>query len=172
MRSLDRATAILEGLLIILFLSLMVALTFLLVVFRALYTHSHIQWANMVLGQIDWTEPMVRLLVLWITFLGASLLTRDNKHIKIDLISPFLPPKWLPVREFILSVAGMGVISFMIKASFDCVRLEMNLESTLFMGIPSWVGQIILPAGFSVIFFRLLLRGVDQILKLTTGKGE
>jgi len=51
--------------------------------------------------QVDWFEPFVRLLVLWLTFLGASLITKENKHIKIDLMGSLLPDKWLPFRDII-----------------------------------------------------------------------
>ena len=71
LRLIDKGLAKVEGWLIVIFLGLMVTLTFLQVILRALYTHGHVQWANAIMGQVDWTEPFVRLLVLWITFLGA-----------------------------------------------------------------------------------------------------
>ena len=95
----DRILTRIEGWLIIAMLSLMVIFTFFQVVLRGLYTHGHLSWANTLMGQIDWSEPLVRLLILWITFLGASLLTRDGKHIQIDLFASILPPRWVPLRD-------------------------------------------------------------------------
>ena len=145
----------------------MISLTFLQVVFRALYTRFHIQWANAVLGQMDWSEPFVRLLVLWLTFLGASLLTGDNKHIKIDIMSYCLPAHWQPFREIILSVACMLIALLMIKASIGYIRMEMNFGGFLFARLPTWIGQIILPVGFTMILFRYLIKGTHQILEIT-----
>ena len=162
MNWIDRLIAHVEGWLIIVFLGLMVTLTFLQVILRDLFTFAHIQWANMVMGLMDWTEPMVRLFVLWLTFLGASLLTDDRKHIKIDLMSTLLPQKWQPFRELILCVACVIVMSFMVKASIGYVKLEMEFGEALFLSIPTWAGELILPIGFSLILFRFILQGIDH----------
>ncbi|MFH1350179.1 MAG: TRAP transporter small permease [Pseudomonadota bacterium] len=171
LKLLDQILARIEGWLIVLFLSLMVSLTFLQVILRALYTHGHIQWANAILGQVDWAEPFVRLLVLWVTFLGASLLTRENKHIKIDLMSAFLPKKWMPYRELILSMACVLISAFMLKACIDYVNMEMGSGGHLFLKLPTWIGQLILPVGFIMIIFRFSLRGIEQALEII-GNGK
>ena len=166
LRSIDKALARIEGWLIVVFLGLMVAATFVNVLLRALYTHGQMQWANTILGQVDWADPLARLLVLWLTFLGASLLTGVGKHIKIDLLPSLLPPKWLPFRELVLSIACMLIVALMLKASLDYVAIEMTFGAHLFLKLPAWVGMLILPVGFSMILFRFLLRGVEQVVEL------
>lgn len=169
MRWLDRVIAVVEGWLIVIFLGLMVTLTFFQVILRGLFTHAHIQWANAVMGYFDWTEPMVRLFVLWLTFLGASLLTGEHKHIKIDLMSTLLPKRWQPFRELILSLTCVIVMAVMVTASIGYLRLEMEFGGTMFLEIPAWIGQLILPAGFSLILFRFFLQGFDQVMALFKG---
>ncbi len=166
LRFINKAVENLERALIITSLSLMVLLTFLNIMLRTLYTHGHILWANTLLGQVDWTEPFVRLLVLWITFLGASLITGQNRHIRIDMMRSLLPPGWLPVREIILSVCCMIICALMLKASIEYILIEMDYGSNLFFGVPSWVYQLILPAGFSVMIFRFFLGALEQSMGL------
>jgi len=160
----DTAIARFEGWLLILFLSLMVSLTFLQVLFRSLFIYAHIGWANDLMGSIDWAEPFVRLLVLWVTFLGASLLTGENKHIKIDLLTQIIPAPWLPLLDVLLSLAGALVTALMLKASLFYVGTEMSFGGKLFLGIPTWVGQLILPAGFLFMCFRFLVRMLSSAL--------
>lgn len=169
LKTIDKALARIEGWLIVLFLWSMVLLAFVQIILRTLYTHAHMQWANFILGQVDWAEPCARLLVLWITFLGASLVTGDNKHIKIDLMSAILPPKWLPVRELVLSTACVLISALMLKASIDYVRLEFTFGGQLFLKLPTWIGQLIIPVGFSLILFRFLLRGMEQVIGIFRG---
>jgi len=166
LKRIDAAIARIEGWLIVIFLGLMVCLTFLQVILRALFTHAHVQWANTIMGQFDWTEPFVRLLVLWLTFLGASLLTGDKKHIKIDLMSAVLPSKWQPFREVIISTACVLIMALMVKASFGYVRIEMSFGSPMFLSIPTWVGQLIMPVGFTLLLFRFFLQGLDRSVAL------
>jgi C4-dicarboxylate transporter DctQ subunit len=160
----DTAIARFEGWLLILFLSLMVFLTFLQVFLRSLFIYIHMGWANDLMGSLDWAEPFVRLLVLWVTFLGASLVTGENKHIKIDLLSQILPLSWRPPLDVLLSLAGALVAALMFKASLFYVSTEMSFGGKLFLNVPNWIGQLILPAGFLLIGFRFLVRSLFSAL--------
>lgn len=166
LRWIDKALARFEGWLIVILLWLMVTFTFVQVCLRGLYTHAHLQWANSLMGYLDWSEPFVRLLVLWLTFLGASLITGENKHIKIDLFSTLLPLKWQRTRELVLSVVCVVISAIMVKASIDYINMEMEFGGSMFLNLPNWAGQMILPAGFALILFRFSLRAVDQGLRI------
>jgi TRAP-type C4-dicarboxylate transport system permease small subunit len=158
----DKGLVRLEVWVIIFFLSLMVIFTFTQVCLRGLYTHGHVQWANAMMGRIDWSEPLVRLLVLWLTFLGASLITGESKHIKIDLFSTLLPKKWHPVREFILSIVCVIISAIMLFVCAGYVKIEMQFGGTLFLSLPSWIGELILPVGFALILFRFFVKTIDN----------
>lgn len=160
----DKAIARFEGWFLILFLSLMVSLTFLQVILRSLFIYAHLDWANNLMGSLDWAEPFVRLLVLWVTFLGASLVTGENKHIKIDLLTQIIPASWLPVLNILLSLAGALVTALMLKASLFYVGTEMSFGGNLFLNVPNWIGQLILPVGFLLMCFRFLVRGLSSAL--------
>jgi C4-dicarboxylate transporter DctQ subunit len=169
LRWIDNTLAMLEGWFIVILLYLMVILTFIQVSLRGLYTHIHLQWANTLMGHLDWSEPFVRLLVLWLTFLGASLVTGDNKHIKIDLFSTLLPPKWQRARELILSVVCILISAIMLTVCADYITIEMEFGGRMFLNLPNWIGQLILPVGFAFILFRFLLRAIDQGLQIARG---
>lgn len=162
----DTAVARFEGRLLIFFLSLMVSLTVLQVILRSLFVYAHLDWANTLMGSIDWAEPFVRLLVLWVTFLGASLVTGEDKHIKIDLFTQVIPTHWRPPLGVLLALSGALVAGFMLKASLFYVGTEMSFGGKLFLGIPTWVGQIILPLGFLLICLRFLIRALSSGLAI------
>lgn len=172
LRKIERRLAKVEGWFIIALLSAMVLLTSVQVVLRNLHIHGHIRHANLLLGQIDWADPLARLLVLWVTFLGASLLTTENKHIKIDILSGILPSEWLPFRETILCVAAALVCGLMFGGSLGYVRVEYLSGAILFLGIPSWVTQLILPIGFFLMLLRFLLRAADELATLIRGRAR
>ena len=169
LKSIDRTLARLEGRLLCIFLWELVILTFIQVCLRGLYTHFHAQWANTIMGYMDWSEALVRLLVLWLAFLGASLLTGENKHIKIDLFSSLLPDTWLPLREAILSAICVMISAIMLRVSLGYITIEIKFGGTTFLDLPSWIGQLILPVGFALILFRFFLRTLDQGLDFARG---
>ena len=168
----DNALARLEGWIVIILLWVMVAFTFIQVCLRGLYTHGHLQWANRLMGHVDWSEPLVRLLVLWLTFFGASLLTKDKRHIKIDLFSSVLPPTWLRLREIILATVCVAISGVMVKVCVDYIRLERTFGGSLFLDLPNWIGQLILPIGFASILFRFLVRALEQMVVLWGGEAR
>ncbi len=166
LRRIERGLARVEGWFIIALLAAMVGLTFFQVLLRNLYAYGGVQEANLILGEIDWAEPLVRLSVLWLTFLGASMVTGENRHIKIDLLTGILPRAWQPFRELILCIGSALVCSFMVKASLDYVGMEFQAGVTPFLGIPSWVTQLILPIGFFLIVLRFLARAAWELAAL------
>ena len=165
LRSIDRCIARWEGRLVVVFLCLMISLSFLQVLLRTLATHAGISWAHALLGHTAWTDVFVRLLMLWLAFLGASLLTRENGHIRIDALATVLPERVRPFREAILSLAAATISGILCAASIRVVRMEMEFGGDLFSGVPTWIGQLILPAGFLMITFRFLIRSLEQALR-------
>ena len=71
-----------ETALLVLVLGFMVVFAFLQVVLRNIFDEG-----------ILWGDILLRHLVLWVGFIGASLATREQKHINIDLFSRWLPEK-------------------------------------------------------------------------------
>lgn len=159
-----------EKRLVIISFSLMVIFSFLNVVLRALYTKFNIQFANTLLTSIDWSEPFARLMVLWITFLGASLLTKDNRHIRIDIMGHFLSPFLLSIRELILSLACAVICFFMLYASIGYISMEMQYGTSTVMGVAAWKWQIIILLGFGLMLFRFSLNTLKEIIKISSGK--
>lgn len=165
----DDLLARLEGWLIVGMLWLMVLLTFVQVALRSLYAYGHLQWANTLLGYIDGSGPFASLLVLWLTFLGASLLTRDGKHIHIDIMSGLLPKRWHPAREVLLASVSLIISAIMLTVCIHYVRMEMAFGGTTAFHVPVWAAQTILPAGFALLCFRFLIRLLHGSIRLLRG---
>ncbi|MEW6034277.1 MAG: TRAP transporter small permease [Chloroflexota bacterium] len=49
-----------------------------------LYEVVHRYWLR---GSVPWTDELSRLLLVWMIFLGAALVTRVGGHIRVDLVS-------------------------------------------------------------------------------------
>ncbi|RLC29090.1 MAG: hypothetical protein DRH37_08230, partial [Deltaproteobacteria bacterium] len=165
----DEILARAEGWLVTTFVWSMVILMFVQVCLRDLYTHAHFQWANAMMGYMDWSEPFARLLVLWLTFLGASLVTREERHIRIDLFGAFFPKNWLPIREFVLSLVCVLISAILLWVCVVYVRMELGYGETLFSHFPAWIGELIIPAGFALMLFRFILKSIDRGIEIFKG---
>lgn len=154
---LDDKLAAVEGWLLVALVSLMVGLSFAQVVLRNLFR----------LG-LPWADIVLRHMVLWAGFVGASLATRQGRHIAIDVVSRFLPAaarRWLSAS---LHGAACLISLLLARASWSFLAAERLGRTTLLGGIPTWWAQSIILVGFGLMAFRFGLRAA----LLATGRLE
>jgi TRAP-type C4-dicarboxylate transport system permease small subunit len=106
---------------------------------------------------IAWAEPLLRLMVLWVGMLGAMLATHDNKHIRIDIISRYLPPHYRRLSSRLTSSVSALVCTLLAYHSGRLVFFEWQDGTEAFTGMPAWVAELILPIGFSIMALRFAL---------------
>jgi TRAP-type C4-dicarboxylate transport system permease small subunit len=107
-----------------------------------------------------WGEPLLRLLVLWITLLGALAATRDGHHIRIDALSRFLGPTARGRVRRLTDGFAAGVCGLLAWHGGRLVQMEWQDGLELFAGVPAWLGELIIPAGFGLMALRLALQAL------------
>lgn len=112
-------------------------------------------------------DAIVRHMLLWVGFLGAGLATRGGMHIRIDLASKILSPKHMQFARVFTDIFSVIVGSLLVYASFNFVKLEYKAaDELLFMHIPIWMMESIIPIGFLIITLRFASKGVQNFLRL------
>jgi len=105
-----------------------------------------------------WSGEVLRHLVLWICFVGASLATKYDRHIRMDILTRHVSEKWRLFLHVLSSLASCGVCLVLTYASTLTVLEEYHdATSSNIFNIPMWVLQIIIPIGFSFMTFRFFL---------------
>lgn len=120
------------------------------------------------LGQSPmWLEPLTRHLVFLSAFLGGSLATSKNVHIKVDLLTKLVEKssskvvKWL--HHNIINLFCLITCVALMKASYDFFIVEKEFGSPAFLHIHSSYLVGIIPFGMGLIslrFLNLLLIGI------------
>ena len=137
-----------EGHLIVLILSLMILLSFGQMLLRNFFDQG-----------IIWGDTLLRQWVLWLGFLGASMAAKQNKHISIEVFSNFLSPYWKQIIKSFTQLAAGIISGFLAWAAWSFMIFEKESESVLFLDLPVWIFQIILPYSFMVIALRFIISG-------------
>ena len=158
-RQIENILGRIEALSVTVLLSLMILLSFSQVLLRNFFNDG-----------ILWGDIFIRQLVLWVGFLGASLAVRDSKHISIDFLPYFLPKAWGKLIQFIVNFIAGVISGFLALAAVRFVQFEMEGSATLFLNIPVWIFQIILPYSFCVISARFLFKALEAVF--TTGNPQ
>ncbi len=111
----------------------------------------------------DLGRLLLRNLVLWIGFIGATLATREGKHINIDVISRSLPPLGRAVVEVCIHLFSCFICGLLTYASLKFVRNEAEMGTTTLLSIPIWILEAILPLTFGLMAFRFALRSIKAL---------
>ncbi|HUU50072.1 MAG TPA: TRAP transporter small permease [Nitrospinota bacterium] len=154
-KDIDQFLKRVEETILISFVILMVFLAFFQVVLRNIFS-----------AGIIWADIFLRHLVLWIGLLGAVLVTSERRHIKIDIFSKFFSEKAQPKIYLGMDTLSLFVTILLTKASYTFVVSEKLGGSLLFLNIPTWVMESIIPIAFALISLHFLIRIFEGIYEI------
>jgi TRAP-type C4-dicarboxylate transport system permease small subunit len=144
-----------EQTLIVTFLGFMILIAFLQIVLR-----------NFFITGLDWGDSLLRNLVLWIGFIGATLATREGKHINIDAVSRWLPPLGKNVVTLITHLFSFSICCLLTYAALKFIKNEAQMGNRTFLSLPAWVPEMILPMTFGLMSFRFGLRSIKNLSEM------
>jgi TRAP-type C4-dicarboxylate transport system permease small subunit len=121
---------------------------------------------------IDWGDPMLRVLVLWVGMLGAVVASRDERHITVDVASRVLPGRVRDLASAVTCLFASGVSGIVAWHAARFVASEREYETVAFAGIPAWLLESVIPFAFAAIATRYLLRSGTHVVAALSGKGE
>lgn len=129
-----------------------------LMVFMVLY---QIVLRNFFSSGIIGGDVFVRHLLLWVGFLGAGLATRGGMHIRIDIASKVLNQKGLKVARVLTDIFSVIICSLLVYASYSFVKIGYeSADKLLFMNLPIWFMESIIPIGFLIMTLRFASKGI------------
>ena len=151
----DELIARVEETLVVSFLGFMIFIAFLQIVLRNFFSTG-----------LDWGDALLRNLVLWIGFIGATLATKEGKHINIDVISRWLPSMGKNVVRLITHLFSFLVCCALTYATLKFIRNEIQMGQKTFLNIPVWIPEMILPVTFGLMSFRFGLRSFKNLSEM------
>lgn len=135
-------------------LVLLVSLLLLLVFAQILLRNVGVTWI--------WTDPVVRHLVLWTSFLGALIATRDDGHIRIDAGLRLLPPTARHLGGALSDVVAAVICLLLTPPAVRFVMDEHTFGGDLIPGLPRWLVQLVFPLVFGGMAIRFSGRAWRQ----------
>jgi len=104
-----------------------------------------------------WADPFMRHVVLYLGAVGAMIAAARMSHITVDVMSRLLPERLKPVRRWVVYGATAIAAYLLAIAAVRLVIDERSYHEVAFLGIQTWVLELILPFAFAVITYRTLL---------------
>ncbi|MEZ6186564.1 MAG: TRAP transporter small permease subunit [Planctomycetota bacterium] len=143
-------------------LALMILLAFVQVFLR--------QFQGEVFQPVGWFDTITRNLVIWVGMLGASLATAEGRHIAIEAVPKFLPPKGRRRLGVVISLVTAAVTAlllglvlvYLIKSQIPRT-LPMFTVAALDLKVYRWPFLLVVPLGLALITVRCLLRAAEGV---------
>ncbi|WP_366656204.1 TRAP transporter small permease [Fodinicurvata sp. EGI_FJ10296] len=104
-----------------------------------------------------WSEELAKLLIVWITFIGAAVICWDGRHLHVDVVFVKLPKRLqAAVRLFnlVVSIAFLAILSYW---SIRLVRIE-NMQTLTALPLPAGVVRLAATIGGALMIVAILGR--------------
>jgi len=98
-------------------------------------------------------------LVLWLALIGSTLALRENRHIRIELVLRFCPPRLAALAGRVCGLFGMVIMAVLGYGSLEFVTNEVAI-----FGARGWLA-VVFPVFFTIAFFRFF----TQVLAVAPG---
>jgi len=119
---------------------------------------------------LPWADEALRLLVLWSALFGAVAASREDRHIRIDLLGRLLPPTARHAVACGLDLFTCAICCLLAWYSLDFVLDSRRFADTVLGGLPAWAFQAVLPLAFGLIAWRYLVWALRRLRALSGAK--
>jgi C4-dicarboxylate transporter, DctQ subunit len=118
---------------------------------------------------IPWLDDVLRMLLIWLVYMGCVSLCLNNDHISMDAVYLRMPKTPRKVMDVIIALLGIGLCAFVAKIGYASMMQGIEYEELLPSGyIPSWPQSLAIPLGFGLMTVGYL----SFLLSLFTGRRE
>ncbi len=101
-----------------------------------------------------WGEQLIRVGVLWVGLLGAVVASRDDRHLRIDIVPRLLPPRGQVICAVIAHLVTAGVCAVIAWHAAEFVLGEREYGAAGIGVVSGWVLQSVMPVAFALMAAR------------------
>ena len=106
---------------------------------------------------LPWTDDVLRMLLVWLVYLGAVSLCLHNDHISMDAVYLGMPRAVRKVIDIAVAVLGAGLCAFTAKIGYDSMRQAFAYGERLSSGyLPAWPRDLVIPLCFALMALAYL----------------
>ncbi len=109
-----------------------------------------------------WSEELARYLLVWLTFLGASVAYHRGVHPSIDMLQTRVGPiaaRAMTIAGYLVALLFFGVLTVYGLQFAHFVRAQISPA----LQIPKWIVLAILPASGAILCLHTVARLLDLV---------
>jgi TRAP-type C4-dicarboxylate transport system permease small subunit len=107
---------------------------------------------------IIWAEEVLGYVLVWLVYLGAVEVTRDDGHLSMDLITQSLRPRWRRLVALVGNLVFLAVCALIIYQAIGSIS-HFSYYSQI-AGLPMNVLHTVIPIAFALMFLIVAARSI------------
>ncbi len=111
-----------------------------------------------------WADELISLMVLWIALIASVAAARSNKHLRIDVLSHFVPKKFVRFPHIVVDAFAALVCG--VLAWHSLRYIELFFDDTVLVDFPAWIAYSVLPISLALMSYRFALACLGELLQL------
>ncbi len=116
-----------------------------------------------------WTDELIKLIVLWIALIASVAAARNDRHLRIDVLSHFVPEKYARFPRIIVEAFAASMCAVLAWYSWQYIQLSLEFEDTVLIDVPAWIAYLVLPLSFALMAYRFFLTFIGEVIALFRG---
>jgi C4-dicarboxylate transporter DctQ subunit len=101
---------------------------------------------------IVWLDDVLRMLLIWLVYLGAVSLCFHGDHISMDAIYVRMPPKLRRAIDIVVALLGVVLCAFITKIGYDSLERQIGYGTLSPSGyLPNWPQSLAIPVCFALM---------------------
>ena len=103
---------------------------------------------------LSWSEEVARYVFVWIIWMGAAVMVKQNGHPGMDLLTKSFPPRWQRATEVVMSLLYTATLLTVVVTGFALVRANMSQPSPA-MELPIGIPYAAIPLAAVIMLLNL-----------------
>ena len=121
---------------------------------------------------VIWADELLKLMVLWLAMIGSIAACRDNRHIRIDVLSHVLPDWLVKVSRVLVDLFAAMVCAVIAWQAWRYLQLEIEFEDQVLVDTPAWIAHIVVPIAFALVSYRFVILAVKDVGEIVARSEE
>lgn len=114
-----------------------------------------------------WADELLKILVLWIALVASVAASRSRRHLRIDVLSRYVPERYARAPEVIVDAFAAFICGLI---AWNSARyIVLSLGDTVLLDTPAWLAHGVLPVAFLLMCYRFTLHFAAGLLGFLKG---
>ena len=113
---------------------------------------------------VGWTEEVARFLLIWITFLGATLAFQRGRHIAVTFVVDALPPRLAQLARIAAVLIALGFMLALIVIGYRYMQMQGFQRSASLRLSMTYIYAVI-PISAAIMAWYALIDILELIIK-------